>query len=212
KLIVSTDGRAADARRKYLANPVDYARGEQDYLADLPQWVKEVPMVVLVNAGSASASEIVAGALQDHERATIMGNQTFGKGSVQVILPISHETAIKLTTSRYYTPNGRSIQAQGIEPDIVVTDTEAGDLFTIVREADLNKHLENGDKKSKQDASDAVSADEPADADNGQSLGEPKPFRFGEEGDFQLQQAINHLNGQPVDTGPSSALRSAKQD
>jgi carboxyl-terminal processing protease len=213
KLIVSTDGRTPDAKRKYLANPVDYARGEADYLADLPDWVKEVPMVVLVNAGSASASEIVAGALQDHGRATIMGNQTFGKGSVQVILPISHETAIKLTTSRYYTPSGRSIQAQGIEPDILVTDTPAGNLFTVMREADLNKHLDNGQATDKSGSGKmSTPDDQPKGADKDASLGEPKPFRFGEEGDFQLQQAINHLNGQPVDNGPIDTLKSAKQD
>jgi len=84
--------------------------------------VKQVPMVVLVNSGSASASEIVAGALQDHKRAVVMGTRTFGKGSVQTILPIGNGTAIKLTTARYFTPNGRSIQAKGIEPDIVVED------------------------------------------------------------------------------------------
>ena len=213
KLIVSTDGRAPDSQRKYLANPVDYARGEADYLADLPGWVKEVPMVVLVNAGSASASEIVAGALQDHERATIVGTQTFGKGSVQVILPISHETAIKLTTSRYYTPSGRSIQAEGINPDIMVTDTAAGNLFTVMREVDLNKHLDNGKKKEQASDNDVSSSDNPAkDASDIEALGEPKPFRFGEEGDFQLQQAINHLNGLPVDTGPIGNLQSAKQE
>jgi carboxyl-terminal processing protease len=211
KLVVSTDGRAPDSRRRYLANPVDYARGERDYLVGLPEWVKSVPMVVLVNAGSASASEIVAGALQDHERATIMGNQTFGKGSVQVILPISHETAIKLTTSRYYTPSGRSIQAKGIEPDIVVTDTAVGNLFTVVREAELNKALDS-DQRSGSRAphgsltpSDSEAA--PADAEREQ----PQPFRFGEEGDFQLDQAINFLNGQPVDIGPADNLTTAQQ-
>lgn len=148
-VVVSTDGRAADSRHRYLAYPIDYARGEPDYLKGLPAWVKEIPMVVLVNAGSASASEIVAGALQDHKRATVMGNTTFGKGSVQVVLPISEDTGIKLTTSRYFTPNGRSIQAKGIEPDIFVTDTSIGNLFTIARESELQKHLSNGQSDEK---------------------------------------------------------------
>jgi carboxyl-terminal processing protease len=190
-LVVSTDGRAPDAKQKYLSNPADYARGERDYLVGLPAWVKTVPMVVLVNVGSASASEIVAGALQDHKRATVMGNRTFGKGSVQVILPISETTAIKLTTSRYYTPKGRSIQATGIMPDIVVADTAEGDLFRMSREADLKRHLSNSrsgqpepEKKPKEEEAPLADTD--------------KIFQFGTPEDFQLNQAINFLEGKPI--------------
>jgi len=188
-LVVSTDGRAPDSRHKYMATPADYARGEGDYLTSLPAWAKTVPMVVLVNVGSASASEIVAGALQDHKRAQVMGNRSFGKGSVQVILPISEDTAIKLTTSRYYTPLGRSIQATGIVPDHVVADTAEGDLFRLPREADLQRHLSNqqtpdGEVKSQMEP------------DN---IELPKVFEFGGADDFQLKQAINLLDGKPIE-------------
>src|SRR5687767_14647374 len=122
-LVVYTDGRTEDSKMRLYASSDYYLRGgKDDYLKKVPATVKSVPMVVLVNSGSASASEIVAGALQDHKRAIIMGTQTFGKGSVQTILPLGNNTAIKLTTARYYTPNGRSIQAKGITPDIVVEE------------------------------------------------------------------------------------------
>ena len=188
-LVVSTDGRAPDSKHKYMANSADYARGESDYMTGLPAWVKTVPMVVLVNVGSASASEIVAGALQDHKRATIMGNRTFGKGSVQVILPISDSTAIKLTTSRYFTPSGRSIQATGIVPDVVVADTAEGDLFRASREADLQRHLTN------RQATEAENKSTTAEAELADTS---KVFQFGSPEDFQLQQAVNYLEGKPV--------------
>ncbi|OZI20803.1 peptidase S41 [Bordetella genomosp. 9] len=187
-LVVSTDGRTPDARHKYLATPAEYARGEGNYLSGLPGWVKTVPMVVLVNVGSASASEIVAGALQDHKRAKVMGNRTFGKGSVQVILPLSEDTAIKLTTSRYFTPSGRSIQATGIEPDYVVADTATGDLFRLPREADLQRHLANQQAPN----GEIKSANDPA------NIELPKTFEFGGKEDFQLKQALNLLDGKPI--------------
>jgi carboxyl-terminal processing protease len=144
QLVVYTDGRAEDSKMRLNASPEHYLRGRnrEDFVRRLPPEIRKVPMVVLVNGGSASASEIVAGALQDHNRAVIMGQQTFGKGSVQTILPLGNNTGIKLTTARYYTPQGRSIQAKGITPDIPL-DGPVGDKAAglRVREADLNKHL-----------------------------------------------------------------------
>jgi carboxyl-terminal processing protease len=142
-LVVYTDGRTDDAKMRLKASPEFYLRDtKNDYLKRLPPGIKTVPMVTLVNGGSASASEIVAGALQDHKRSIVMGTQTFGKGSVQTILPLGNNTAIKLTTARYYTPNGQSIQAKGITPDIL--DESAKDETERLREADLDRHLSNG--------------------------------------------------------------------
>jgi carboxyl-terminal processing protease len=205
-LVVSTDGRTEDAKRKYIASPEDYMRGSrEDLLARLPAWTKSVPMVVLVNAGSASASEIVAGALQDHKRAVIIGTQTFGKGSVQSILPLTNNTAIKLTTARYFTPAGRSIQAKGITPDFLVEETPDGDVSQFrVREADLNRHLSNDrDKEDKP----AVPRPDAAAADK---LRDRKPIEFGSAEDFQLQQALNHLKGLPVQVARKEAVADAK--
>ena len=194
-VVTSTDGRNEDAKRKYIAAPEDYLRGRgEDLVAKVPAAAKSVPMVVLVNSGSASASEIVAGALQDHKRATILGTQTFGKGSVQTILPLSANTAIKLTTARYYTPSGRSIQAKGIVPDYLVEETPDGDLNQFrLREADLNRHLSNDRDKEAETKSrvpDAAASDKNKDR---------KPIEFGSADDWQLTQAMNLLKGQPVE-------------
>ncbi len=187
-LVVSTKGRIPASNREYYVRPLPQVLGGDEEKMGLLQdldWVRDVPVAVLINAGSASASEIVAGALQDHGRATVLGNRSFGKGSVQSILPLDDESGIKLTTALYYTPNGRSIQVTGVAPDIYVDDTAEGNLFRIPREGDLQRHLhnENGDG-------------EVDDEDN--YVKEPKMFEFGGEDDFQLQQAINQLLGREV--------------
>ncbi|OGT00453.1 MAG: peptidase S41 [Gallionellales bacterium RIFCSPLOWO2_12_FULL_59_22] len=199
-LVVYTEGRTEDAKMRLTASPENYLRGsgKNDYLKDLPDSVKSVPLVVLVNGGSASASEIVAGALQDHKRAVIMGTQTFGKGSVQSILPLGNNTAIKLTTARYYTPGGRSIQAKGIVPDILVEDpaTAGQDKAFRLREADLDKHLANG--QSPEEKPGAAGKDAPtAPATNGDGA-KHVPAEFGSKNDYQLSQALNLLKGMQI--------------
>jgi carboxyl-terminal processing protease len=204
-LVVSTDGRQEDAKRKYFASVGDYHRGRDDPLAKISAQSKKVPMVVLVNSGSASASEIVAGALQDHQRAKILGTQTFGKGSVQTILPLTSNTAIKLTTARYYTPKGQSIQAKGITPDLWVEETADGSIVDRlrVREADLNRHLagqEPGGAKSKDADKKKADPKSPARSTTTADKKDTKPIEFGSADDYQLQQAMNHLKGKPVAT------------
>jgi carboxyl-terminal processing protease len=203
-LVVYTDGRTEDSKMRLYASSEYYLRGSKsDFMKKLPPEVKDVPMVVLVNGGSASASEIVAGALQDHRRAVIMGTQTFGKGSVQTILPLGNNTAIKLTTARYFTPNGRSIQAKGITPDIVVEEATIAEVDPALRmrEADLERHLSNPNDPSAGKDSKAAPAPQPKEQpDQGvqqQAPSGPKaePTEFGSKGDYQLNQAVNLLKG-----------------
>lgn len=216
--VVSTNGQLEESKFVYRAIPQHYQRrGSPDLVKQLTAntggLLKTIPMVVLVNEGSASASEIVAGALQDHKRATIMGSQTFGKGSVQTVRPLGPDTGIKLTTARYYTPNGKTIQAKGIVPDVMVDETEEGNLFAALRtrEADLNKHLGNG---KDDDKSEAAKAAEKAAEQAREQEREKARLRleeetrknpggrvlpeFGSDKDFQLRQALAHLKGQPV--------------
>jgi len=196
--IVSTNGQLPDSKQIFYGRSEYYSlRGDGDPLAKLPQAVKHVPLAVLVNTGSASASEIVAGALQDYKRATIIGSQTFGKGSVQTIRQLTADTAVKLTTARYYTPHGRSIQAKGISPDLAVDENEDGDGLNALRmrEADLSRHLANdreqeaakGQRDELEEQIRILAAEK-----------KRKPLEYGSSDDFQLRQAINHLQGQPV--------------
>jgi carboxyl-terminal processing protease len=171
-LIVYTEGRIANSELRFNADPADASEG--------------VPLVVLINGGSASASEIVAGALQDHKRGVLMGTDSFGKGSVQTVLPLNNDRALKLTTALYFTPNGRSIQAQGIVPDIEVTRAkltrerdESG-----IKEADLQGHLGNGNG----------GADKPS---KGKTSTPARP----QDDDYQLSQALNLLKGLSVTRG-----------
>ena len=168
-LIVSTRGRAEDSEVTFSASPKDY--------------LNDAPLVVLVNGGSASASEIVAGALQDHGRALILGTTTFGKGSVQTILPMLNGAALKLTTARYYTPNDRSIQATGITPDVVSQPAESSQTLdrdaSRLRESDLAGHLENELEK-----------DQNATVDT-----KTDPLLFS---DLQVREALNILKGMVI--------------
>jgi len=190
-LIVYTEGRVDDASLKFRARPKDILEG--------------APIVVLVNGGSASASEIVAGALQDHKRAVVMGTKTFGKGSVQTILPMNGNAALKLTTARYYTPSGRSIQAEGIQPDITLNRVEIASVErnedNLVKESDLARHLGNPkeDKKTPRPADKSEKSDKSLDKtsnkgklDKSDKTVESEPL---EKVDYALYEALNLLKG-----------------
>ncbi|MET0519529.1 MAG: S41 family peptidase [Burkholderiaceae bacterium] len=212
--VVSTNGQIAESKASFKANPDFYLRrGGNDPLKKLPAALKNVPMIVLVNEGSASASEIVAGALQDHKRALIMGAQTFGKGSVQTVRQLSPETALKITTARYYTPSGRSIQAKGIVPDVLLDETAEGNVFAAlrVREADLEKHLVNGPEEKDEAREKAREEERKKIEAEYAKKSELKPLpEFGSAEDFPLAQAVNQLRGKPVLVSKTATERKAE--
>ncbi len=202
-VVVSTNGQLPESKATFKASPEYYLRrGGNDPLKRLPDAIKRVPMVVLVNEGSASASEIVAGALQDHKRALVMGAQTFGKGSVQTVRQLSPETALKITTARYYTPSGRSIQARGIVPDVMIDETAEGNVFSALRmrEADLDKHITSGQGAEVKDPAREKAREEARKKFEEEARkAVPKPLpEFGTGEDFPLVQAVNQLKGKPV--------------
>jgi carboxyl-terminal processing protease len=211
--VVSTNGQLPDSKALFKATAQDYARRGNDPIKKLPAALKTVPLVVLVNEGSASASEIVAGALQDHKRATVMGSQTFGKGSVQTVRQLSSETAIKITTARYYTPSGRSIQAKGIVPDVWLDETAEGNVFAALRmrEADLEKHLSGSDEKTIQEREKARAEERKKVEEQLAKAKDLKPLpEFGSAEDFPLQQALNQLRGKPVIVSKTATERKAE--
>jgi carboxyl-terminal processing protease len=217
-LVVYTDGRIPSSKQKYYVKPEDYDVDgtQQESLRSVPRIFKTLPLIVLVNQGTASASEIVSGALQDYKRAKVVGVKTFGKGSVQTVIPLTSDTAVKLTTALYYTPKGRSIQAEGISPDIII-QSEYSDLISSwdVSEASLNKHLDNPTDVSKKGA--ALAASVPVirppkqiatqaelkarlDAQQKQlpKVVDQSQAQVNLKEDFQLTWALNILEGKPL--------------
>lgn len=231
-VVVSTKGQLASSKSVLKATPKDYLYYEgrgllrtlpPDPLRRLPAAIKTVPMVVLVNEGSASASEIVAGALQDHKRAVVMGAQTFGKGSVQTLICLGPEpqridrcpsAAIKITTARYYTPADRSIQAKGIVPDIMLDETAEGPLYSALRtrEADLDKHLQSGQGEEEKDLAREKAREEARKRYEEEAAKAGKsplkqPPELGSPEDFPLMQALNQLKNKPVQVSKTATER-----
>jgi carboxyl-terminal processing protease len=227
-VVVSTNGQIADAKQTFRDTYDNYRLPsfDSDPLKNLPEIFKKVPMVVLTNAYSASASEIVAGALQDHHRALIVGKTTFGKGSVQTVRPMTADTALRLTTAYYYTPSGRSIQNKGIRPDVPVDQYAEGDPddALVTREVDYSNHLANTQDPNEKKEQEAREADrleqlrileeqnDKKTPEQRRKDRERKPVDFGTADDFMLTQALNKLAGKPVQESKSYSERKLAQD
>ncbi|OIQ74201.1 putative CtpA-like serine protease [mine drainage metagenome] len=203
-----------EANASYRNTPSDYLSQPGDNPLDtLPAAVKTVRLVVLVNGGSASASEIVTGALQDYKRAMVMGTLSFGKGSVQTVLPLGPDTALKLTTARYYTPNGQSIQGKGITPNYEVDPLESGDPYAALRmrEIDYKNQIGTGDASadSKQVETDVRKQEDARRLLEAELQKDPSKLpklpEYGSKEDWQLTQAMNYLEGKAVVTAKRAA-------
>jgi len=213
-----------DAKRTYKATFANYrlSNFDSDPLVGLDPEFKTVPIIVLTNAYTASASEIVAGALQDHHRAKTMGKTTFGKGSVQTVRPMTADTALRLTTAYYYTPSGRSIQNKGITPDVPVDQYADGDPddVLVTREVDYTNHLANTqdpNEKKEQEEREQRRMDQlrvleeqndKKTPEQRQKDRDRKPIEFGSADDFMMQQALNKLEGKPVQESKSRLAES----
>jgi carboxyl-terminal processing protease len=227
-VVVSTNGQIADSKQVYRDTYDNYRLPsfDSDPLKDEAPIFKTVPMIVLTNAYSASASEIVAGALQDQHRALIVGKTSFGKGSVQTVRPMTADTALRLTTAYYYTPSGRSIQNKGIRPDIAVDQYADGDPddALVTREVDYSNHLANTQDPNEKKEQDQREADrmeqlrvleeqnDKKTPEQRQKDRDRKPVEFGSADDFMLQQGLNKLEGKPVQESKSLSERRLAQN
>lgn len=227
-LVVYTDGRLPSAKQKYYVSPNDYDVDgtQQAKMNAIPVLFKTLPMVVLINQGTASASEIVSGALQDYNRARILGVKSFGKGSVQTVIPLSKNTAVKLTTALYYTPKGRSIQAEGIKPDVII-QSEYSDILDSwdTTEASLDHHIDNPTATGKKAQAESVPIIRPVKQIMTQEeikakseermkkmpkVADQSQAQVDLKNDFQLEWALNIIEGKPLPIESATKVKAVK--